>query len=68
MSETERLRWGHFIVRVSHGPRGMIWTIEDVESSATASFPSPYEMLTFIQTHLVEKEEDVPAPSDAEAL
>ena len=68
MEETDRVRWGHFLLRVRQGPRGAVWSIEDLTSGETSSFQSPYDLLTFIRTHLVAKEEDIITAGEAELL
>jgi hypothetical protein len=66
MDETERVRWGHFLLRVRQGPQGAIWSIEDLTGGETSSFQSPYDLLAFIRTHLVEREEDALTAGEAE--
>jgi hypothetical protein len=68
MEETERVRWGHFLLRVRQGPRGAVWSIEDLTSGETSAFQSPYDLLAFIRIHLVEKEEDILTAGEAETL
>jgi hypothetical protein len=68
MQELEKVRWGHFLLRVQQGPLGAIWSIEDLASGESSAFQSPYELLTFIRTHLVEKEEDILTAGEAETL
>ncbi len=68
MSQKERLHWGHFVLRVRHGPAGTQWQIEDLESGEICSFSASHEMLAFIQAHLVEKSQDAPATNEAETI
>ncbi len=48
------------MVKVKTGPQGPLWEIEDLGSGARETFPTPNEMLEFMQAHLARQREHSP--------
>jgi hypothetical protein len=56
----EKVRWGHFILRVQREERGQhrfLFVVEDVRTGERARYDQLEEALAFIQSHLSPEDE-----------